>query len=255
MVRLFRGCVHARASSPGIGTLRIVSPWVFKPLLSGLTWNEAQAALQAASRRHPAIALSVRAVEGEDPGSEKPIYELGVDAEDFDRYPDVIDAIIARLQPLRFRLAEVEKTLATLVGEMLASPPPMPDAPAQELCTLLEWVIVPHLLELGDFVDGFDASTIRPLPRGVALAGRCWCFSGRGHLDTDFEAELALADNGSLSHFELAFGDPRTIRAASTFGPIPDFAERVVGGYRVEIHSGAQSEPQPRWAFRINKLW
>ncbi|OJT26093.1 hypothetical protein BO221_09730 [Archangium sp. Cb G35] len=201
--------------------------------------EEAEEALRRASHRHPTLALSVRAAGAG--------YELVVEDEDFERYRDIVDDIVAGIRPTRFSLQAVERELARLVSQMLASAPVVVTDPANKICSLLEWRIVPELLELGS--DGFDARAVRLLDRGVALAGRCWLFAGPGgYMESDFEAELTLGDDGALAGLDLAFGDPKSVGAANPRQPAPEHAERFVAGYRVVTQTDFD-----RWAFRVTR--
>ena len=64
--------------------------------------------------------------------------------------------------PDRFRLEAAETAIAGLLSQMLVTGSDTAHA-VREICALLEWRLVPYLLDLNDFVDSFSPQTIRPL--------------------------------------------------------------------------------------------
>jgi hypothetical protein len=229
---------------------------VHRVLLGQLTRAEAADALRVALHRHPALSFSVQAS-----GDDGPFYSVAIEEEDFDRYRDIVNAIIPEMRPLRLRVRAVEAELADLVMRLLGSPAPWTvDAePVREIGTLFEWRIVPYVLDYGAFIDGFASRSIepfeRPNTRGVALIGACFFF--RGGPD-EFEAELGVSDDGALSHLALRFGDARFAAIDRKVIPqdAPDVVERIAHGYRTVVRKhalGRSEEDGERWAFLIAK--
>jgi hypothetical protein len=111
------------------------------------------------------------------------------------------------------------------------------------LCERLEFRIVPYLLPFGDFVDGFGPQSSAIHERSVALHGQCWFLPGAG-AGGSFEAHFGLGTDGSLTSFELRFGDPAIVAAARIL-PVgtPEVVERDLFGYRTTIRRGASIFP------------
>ena len=225
-------------------------------VLSGLTQEEATEALRIALHRHPA--LQFRVVASADPTG---AYELVLDADDAQRYDDIVDAVNEEARPLRLRIRQVEISLAQ---QVLNATMPRASAEVQakaltEICLLLEYRLVPYFFELGDFVDGFACTSVRYRDRELVLVGQCWCFAGGGRqAQGEFEAVLGLTLDGTLSRFELGFMSATAIRATHVLpARMPEYCEKLIAGYRVEIRAGQPSENDEavssQWAFHVRK--
>ena len=241
-----------RAGSP------VLSSRVHRILLGRLTQTEAEDALRAASRRHPALSLAVQRSDDAVPADDGPVYVLAIDEEDFERYRDIVDEIVSRVRPTRLRMQDLEDELANLLAQVLDSPTPwtVGAKPIARIASLFEWRIVPYLLPFGDFVDGFNPTTVKALPpsneRGIALSGTSFLFSGS---KAPFEAEIAVR-NDKLSHLELRFGDASFAAVDQGIIPsdAPDVAERIVSGYRTLVRKNVavrSENADERWAFVI----
>ncbi len=203
-------------------------------ILENLTEEEAQSFIANAAHRHPAIVLTARA---RDDG---PTFDVVADESDATNYADIIEAIVRSGVPLRFSVASTERKIAGCVRDALqdgsiAEGRNDRGSPLDELCTWLEWRLVPYLVPSLPS-DGFDPKIIGPIERGVRMEGACWflpeSWEGR------FRAEIALDANDALARFDLVFGD---IASMKTPAPTDDEPrETIVHGFRVTEHRGGR---------------
>ena len=194
-------------------------------ILENLTEEEAHDFIAKAAHRHPAIVLSVRS---HDDGA---LFDVVVDDHDATNYPDVIDAIVRGGVPRRFNITNLERRIADLLRDALgdgslAAGNHNEGTPLAALCQEMEWRLVPELTMLVS--DGFLPSTITPIERGLHMEGVCWFFPDCR--EWRFRAEIALAADDTLGHFDLLFGDAGSMKATPTD---LEATERSVHGYTV----------------------
>jgi hypothetical protein len=234
---------------------------VHRILLGQLTRDEAEDALRFAVHRHPALSFFIEPRLDAASAADEPLYAVAIEEEDFERYQDILNAIVPAMRPVRLHVRAMEAQLADLVTHLLGSPAPWTvDAKSiREIASLFEWEVVPYLLDYGDFSDGFAPKSIermdRPNARGVTLTGACFFFSGA---QDAFEAEIGVSEVGTLSHLALRFGEAGFASVDRGIVPrdAPDVVERLAYGYRTVARKQVMAESEEadeRWAFLITK--
>lgn len=181
-------------------------------IVEKLTEQEAQDFIAKAAHRHPAIVLAARAREDDE------LFDVVVDDGDATSYADVIAAIVRGGVPIRFSVERMEREIAGLVRDALddgsiAEGRVAQGTPLRKICEQLEWRVTSWLAPRAPASDGFNASIITPIERGVRMEGQCWflpdCWEG------SFCAEIALDSHDRLARFEVQFGDDASMKVAA----------------------------------------